>query len=299
MTTRLGVDQETGVREALKRRDSYPMVEISDTGRTSRCREVMFDGDTSNAISLLGSASDAAVTLGVRKLKNTDGSLNAIVSAVEQDLSDFTNRPDHGYRRLHHLIALLGEMGQGTSQGEIARLLDRLLGRIESEPPVPGVLPQRSHYEYYWNPEEDHDDANHALAWLLMAMREEDVVRQFAQRTIRLRDNVSGPWKQEVQLALDAACVEDNLEIQTAKAEAGKTRPLRIAPAIPAAGEPVAFSHDGRFLACGNTVWKISDWSKAGGFEQEGSIASEMFSKDDEVLVCRWRGRRNGNPQSF
>ena len=284
MTTRLGVDQETGVREALKRRDSYPMVEMSDTGRTLRCREVMFDGNISEAISLLGSASDAAVTLGVRKLKNTDGVLSAVVSAVEKDLSNFTNRPDHGYRRLHNLILLLGEMGQGSSQGEISKLLDKLLGRIESTPPFLAALPERNKYEYYWSAEEEHDDANHALAWLLMAMKEDDVIGQFAQRTIRLRDHVSGPWKQEVQLALDAARVEDNLEIQAAKTQASKTRPLRITPAIPVSGEPVAFSHDGRFLACGSTVWKVDDWSKAGGFDQEGSIERVLFSKDDKFL---------------
>jgi len=80
------------------------------------------------------------------------------------------------------------------------------------------------------------------------------------------------------------ARVEDNLEIKAAKTQASKTRPLRITPAIPVSGEPVTFSHDGRFLACGNTVWKVGDWSKAGGFDQEGSIERVLFSKDDKFL---------------
>jgi hypothetical protein len=283
MATRFERDQETSVRDALARRDSYPMVEVTDTGRKLRCREVMFEGTTEEAISLLGSTSDAAVTLGVRKLKSTDGALKPVVSAIDQDLSGFANRPEHGYRLLHNLIRLLGAMGQGTSHGEIDKLLEKLIARIETAPPVLDPLPDRK-FGSYRTAEEDYEDANHALPWLLMAMKEDEVRGQIAQRAIRLRDAASGRWKQEVQLALDAARVEDNLELEAAQAAAGKTRPLRIAPAIAAAGEPVAFSHDGRFLACGNTVWKVSDWSKAGGFKQEGSIERVIFSKDDKFL---------------
>lgn len=291
LLTTFGADQENKVREALARRMSYPTVELEDGGKKLHAREILFDGTSADAISLLGSTSDAAVTLGIRKLKSTRDTLKPIISAVNADLFDFALRPKHGFRRLHNLILLLGDMGQGTATGEIGKCLDTLLGRIESEPPAFGGLPDRPRIEHYWSDEESHDDVNHALAWLMMATKESDLLDKFAQRAIRLRDKVTVSWRQELQLALDAARVEDNLEIQAGKKVAAKTKPLRIGPCISASGETVAFSHDGRYLACGSAVWNTADWSKAGGFTQDGSIDQVIFSTDDKYLYVVGGGR--------
>jgi WD40 repeat protein len=284
LVNRLDATQEKQVQAALKHRDSYPIVEMNDSGKKLRCREVMFQGSTSEAIELLGSTSDAAVTLGVRKLKNTEGALAAIVPATEKDLFQFADTQEHGFRRLHNLILLLGSMDQGTSEGAIGKLLEKLLAQIESKPPdLPASL-QPAHYSHYWSNEEENEDVNHGLVWLLMAMKEDEVLRHYAQRMVRLRDRLSGNWRDEVQLALDAARVEDNLELDTAKAAAKDIQPLRISPAIRASGEPVAFSHDSRFLAAGNAVWDVHDWSKVGSFKQDGTIEQVLFSKDDKFL---------------
>lgn len=177
LINRLDATQEKEVQAALKRRDSYPIVEMNDSGKKLRCREVMFQGSTSDAIELLGSTSDAAVTLGVRKLKNTEGALGLIVPAAEKDLFQFTNSQAHGHRQLHNLIRYLGDTGQGTSDGAIGKLLEKLLAQIESKPPdLPASL-QPANYSHYWSNEEENEDANHGLAWLLMAMKEDEVLR--------------------------------------------------------------------------------------------------------------------------
>ncbi len=67
MDTRLRADQEPLVLAALKRRDTYPVVEETAGGETTKIREVFFRGSIADAIDLMGSTSEAAATLGARR----------------------------------------------------------------------------------------------------------------------------------------------------------------------------------------------------------------------------------------
>jgi len=284
LVNRLDVSQENEVQAALKRRDSYPIIESGDPGKKQRDREVTFQGTIGEAIELLGSANDATVTLGVKKLKNTQGALDAIIPAVEKDLFQFADKSEHRYRRLHNLIQLLGNLDQGTVDGALGQLLNQYLAWIESHRSDLPELPRPDDRRHYWSGEEESEDINHGLAWMLMAMKEDEVLHHYTPRLIQLRDRLSGNWRDEVQLALDAARVEDNFELETAKGVAKDIQPLRISPVIRAVGQPVAFSHDGHYLVAGNTVWNVQDWSRAGGYEAEGTIDHVLFSQDDKFL---------------
>ncbi len=286
LDTRLPADQEPAVLEALKRRDAYPVIEVGE--EKVKCREVLFRGTTAEAIELMGSRSAAAITLGARRLMyDKDAARQDILAAIEKDLLAANSTDPTAFQRLRSLIELVGVIDKGKTGGDLGRLTEKVIAYITSNPPEPPALPKRPFG--YWSSEEEAVDVNHALAWLLMAMPEADAVHVYGKRVLALRDAAKGRWKDEVQLALDAAKVEDMLDLEAALARMKDSKPARIAPAVPASGEMLAFSHDGRYLAAGQSpgegvVWKVDDWSRAGTFEAKGSVEALVFSNDDQSL---------------
>jgi WD40 repeat protein len=292
LSTRLPADHEPAVIEALKRRDSYPIIETDEAGRKTRCREVLFRGTTAETIDLMGSRSAAAVTLGTRRLiHDKDAARKDILSAIDRDLLATASPGPTQFVRLQNLIQLVGVIDKGKAGGDLARLADRLIAHIAANPPEPPPLPKRPWA--YSSPEEGQADVNHALAWLLMAMPGSEAAHAYGKRLITLFETAKGRWKDEVQLALDAAKVEDTLDLEAALARAKDAKPARIAPAVPAIGEALAWSHDGRYLAAAGratghdpdgAVWKVDDWSHVGEFKTEGSLAALVFSADDRTI---------------
>jgi WD40 repeat protein len=282
LNTRLPVDLEAAVQESLARRNTYPVTESTEDGQTSRVREIVFRGTPAQAIGMMGSASDAAVTLAARRLiidKATAGT--EIFAALERGILKQKSDDPRTFRRLHNLIRLLVPLGENRLGGEAGRLVEKLIAHISVSTTT---LPATTRPDRYWEREEARTDVNHSLAWLLMTMRPEDLGGALSERLVKLRDGCKGDWRREVQLALDAAKIEDTMELTAALARAKDAKPLRIGPAFRATGAEVVFSHDGRLLAAGASIWNVADWSEAGTFKNDASVAAMFFSPDDKSL---------------
>ena len=197
---------------ALKRRNLYPIVEIMERGKKVRAREVMFRGGVDDAIEFLGSERMGAVNLAVRALtRQKDAAREKLAAAIQQEMFRQAAPAWGEFRKLRNLIRLLGRLGGGSSEGPLARLLEKELDYVASQPARPSA-PKRPSEVRYRN-EADDDSANHALAWLAVAIDEQVLLQQYGNRLMKIRDATQGHWKAELQLAMDAAHVEDNLEL--------------------------------------------------------------------------------------
>jgi WD40 repeat protein len=287
--TRLPVACEADVVAALKRRDLYPIVETGERGKKLRGREVVFRGSVDEAIDFLGSERMGAVNLAVRAItRQKDAACERLAAAIQREMFRQAEPAWGEFRKLHNLIRLLGRLGGGSPGGLLARLLEKDLDYLESKPAEPPA-PRRTWGARYRNEVND-DNVNHAPAWLAVAIDEQVLPQQCGNRLIKLRDAAKGHWKSEVQLALDAAHVEDNREL-IALAKEKPAGALHSRPRIyhPRGVGSVAFSHDGKFLATGGAwddirIWNTADWTLAAMIEQDGHICQLGFSPDGKVL---------------
>jgi WD40 repeat protein len=295
-------DREAAVLAALRRRDEYPVVERNEDGKPGRYREVMFRGSTAEAIDLLGSESEAAVALGARKLNYGERTTRAaIVAAIEQSLPRLTEEQRGDHRRLHNLIRVLADMqGEGAKE-DLRRLIER---QIEDVAGQAGKAPVREQPQGEARPdEEEWEDVNHGLTWLLQQLDEDEVFSRYGRRLMRLRDQAKGRGKAELQLALDVCRVEDRLEVDAALARLKDVKPARSAPALYHGGFYVlAFSHDGKYLATAGddhvSVWDTRDGSLASRFALKGIFKRVRFSPDDRLLyVAGESGAYEGDPE--
>jgi WD40 repeat protein len=294
---RLPADQEKHVVEALKRRDQYPLVEIEDLGKKVTSREVLFRGSVVEAIELLGSESEGAVALGGRFLIHRKKEAHLPVLAdIEADLLRAQRKG--GFRRLSNLISLLPRLSSEAKDEDVRELVEKWLAHLAKKPPEPPALKPEP-WETYFRDEEDHTDVNHSLAWLLQRLNEETVVKQYGKRLLALRDEVPAGWKQEVQLGLDVAKVEDHLELEAAWARMKDVRPVRSRTGMRHPGGKgegvVAFTPDGNYLATlgGGELrfWQTKDWTLAApAIPLEASISRLVFSPDGKYLYVAGGG---------
>jgi WD40 repeat protein len=288
---RLPADQEAAVLAARKRRDQFPVVETTEDGKPVRYREVLFRGSHEEALELLGAWSDAAVLLGQRKLvQERRTSKPPVIAAIEKGLPRTTEKGPTAYRLLRNLIGVLGEIQrrEGTD-ADLRRLIDSHLEHLAANPPQPPTPPKRVDSEYYFLGEENRTDVNHGLAWLLRQLAEDRVHKEYGPRLLRLRDQVQGQWKKEVQLALDVCDIEDRLDLDQALRRFKDIKPASTGQEMRHDGPCVlAFSHDGQFLASAGhnqvCVWKTRDWTQVSRWPLEASISAVRFSPDDRLL---------------
>lgn len=287
--TRLPIACEADVLAALKRRELYPITDTVERGKRLRTQEVVFRGSVEEAIDFLGSERMGSVNLAVRAItRQQDAAPEKLAAAIEREMFRQAEPQRGEFRKLHNLIRLLGRLGGGSLGGPLVRLLEKELDYVESQPAEPPA-PRQPLGARYRNEAYD-DSANHVLVWLAAAIDEQFLLQQYGNRLIKLRDTATGYWKAELQLALDSAHVEDNLEL-AALAQRGQASALRSQPRIyhPRGASSVAFSDDGKFLATGGDsgdvrVWNTSDWTCAQRIEQEGEICRLRFSPDGKFL---------------
>jgi len=280
--TRLRADQEPAVKGALERRKAYPVTEVTENNAKMRVREILFRGTHSEAIEMMASSSDAAVTLAVRRLiADKETARQEVVTAIEKDLLKQQSEGTNPFRRLYKLIQLLPSLEENQGDVETLRLVDRLITYIADKPTVP---PPPAGPTKYWQREEDRTDVNHSLAWLLETIKPEELNGALAERIIKLRDGIDGDWRREVQLAMDAAAIEETRDLSEALSRGKNAKPVQIEPSFKVMGESPVFSHDGKLLAAGSKIWNVADWSEAASFADVGSVAAMFFSPDDRFL---------------
>jgi WD40 repeat protein len=281
---------EAEVRAALRRRVTYPIRQATVDSKPARIREVTFRGTTAEAIEMLGSTNDSAVTYGWRKLVLDPSSLPALAKAIESRLFLPKDEPDE-FRLLANLIRVVGDMAQDEKNADAARLLvemlDRTLDRYVKNPPP---LPEAPKVEWFRD-EGSRVDVLHPVHWLIEQMDDETVHRRLAPKLLAARDQARGKWRAEIQLAFDHRGIDDQRELEVALDRMRDVRPIRSThymhhPMMYA----IAFSHDGQHLATAGfqsvRVWKVADWSKEADIVCEASAQVVRFSPDDRFLYA-------------
>jgi WD40 repeat protein len=289
---RLPADQEDRVKAALGRRGEYPVV-VERSGKKSI--EVSFRGSIEEAIRILGSERDGAVDLASRFLVRSCASARgAVVATIEKDLFDFAGEGPARFRRLRNLVRVLGKQEKSEESGAIGRLVEAWMSRIPREF---GDAPEIHRNVRPWKDEEDLEEVNHGLTWLLQ-QSEGKPLRDLGDALLKIRGGTRGRVQAEVQLALDVARIEDSLEIEGALSRMTGVQPVRSRTRLRHSGAgitQVAFSHDGKFLATaasrdGVRVWSTDDWSEAGRIDVEGLVRCLSFSPDDARLYVAGDG---------
>ena len=314
---------EADVRAALDRREKYPVREIvdretSDRQRRARnVREVVFAGTVDDAIQLLGSESLSAGTFGARRLVLAEREgIGPITAQIRKQLTKPVLTGGEA-RQQQNLIRLLAILAAKLAEARQALLdeIGTLIAAIDKglEPPKwPNDFERSQFREVQALP-----DANHSLAWLVEGatgsnagrtrdgdarwgsveavdqdgILADEMVQQFAERLVGLRDRQEGVWRRELQLALDLGRVEDRLDIAAAaEANAGRKILLSERAGWIDGSSHVAWSQDGKYLATVDRVGQIydtTDWTVKSAFALEGSIDAMIFSNDNQSLfIC-------------
>jgi hypothetical protein len=297
---------EAAVVASIKRRGSHPIVEIAERGENVRRREILFRGTAAEAVALLGSESNHVRKLGSRRLiyeQSKDGTL--LPKLITEALPRAGTASPTPFRELHNLIRLLGEcVGQDASgQDAIRRLVDQHLTYLAGSPgEPPGTRkPARQRpicsvgRDHDLIGEEDEEDVNHSLVWLLEQLDEKTRQSVYAPKLLRLRDRVRGHARREAQLALDVFGIDERIELEQAQARTKGLKPVRVPAGLRLPDtSAVAFSRDGRLLAVGGctsaTVWRTQDWSQVGQVCRKPNVQAVAFSPDASLLYVGGSG---------
>jgi WD40 repeat protein len=287
---RLPAACEDEVTAALARRKLHPIVEQRQSGHLVRYQEVMFRGQIEEAIALLGSESEPAQLLGRRRLTfEKTAAQPKLSAAVEREMFRQAKQAPGEYRKLHNSIQLLGQLERETATDSLKALLKKQMAFLATNPPQPPEL-KRSEWERERFNEERADDVNHSLAWITASMDEQVVVTEFGEGLVKLRQRMKGRWKEEVQLALDVANVDDSLELAALRKKP-TVKAVCSAPRIyhRSGIRAITFSHDGEYLVTAGEsrnvfIWNTADWTLAKALDLPGLIRCLVFSPDDRLL---------------
>jgi hypothetical protein len=307
LLTRLPLECEKSVKEALARRDQYSIREGVVDGWKMRYREITFRGSNAEAIDLLGASGEGAVSLGFQTLKyRRKDAQPDIVAAIEREMFEFAPQEPGRFKRLHQLIKLLETMcGEDKKYDSLVQLTDKYVAYIKGTPKaLPKYEAPPPHEMLGLTTEENRTDINRSFTWLLMALGEERACERYGTQLLALREQVRDAWEREVQVALDALRVEETTDLAAAMARMKEIRPIRslTGSRLSTAGlgiSAVAFSPDGNLFASAGDdgkirLWNTADWSPASTIEQGGSIKALAFSPDSRLIYVA-----GGDPVRF
>jgi WD40 repeat protein len=290
---------EAAVVASIKRRGSHPIVEITEGGVTERRREIRFRGTVAEAVALLGSENPNVRLLGSRRLAGEHSKDRTLLpKLIAEALPGAGTASPAPFRELHNLIRLLGELQPaGYAEEPTCRLLDQHLTHLAGSPEEPpGTrLPAWRRpvcsvgREHDLIGEEDQEDINHSLVWLLRQIRKTTVQGVYAPKLLHLRDRVRGHARREVQLALDVFGIEERIELEQGQARTKGLTPVRVLAGLRQGGTTAAaFSRDGRLLAFGGwtgvSVWRTQDWTRVGQVFKVNPAQALAFSPDASLL---------------
>ncbi len=302
----LPVEMEPAVRKALELRDGYPIADLAPWARGAKFREVLFAGEVSGAIKLLSSSEKGAILLGQRFLFHHAAEAR---EPLMKEIATTMLRADVAEGREFEIqkvrIATLGQLERKSATGAVAELAGRLLAQLEGDlAPVP--VPERDENKVtMWTrggreriPEERTTDVNHSLTWLLGEMEDAEIAAKLEQRILALPPRLQGWWRQEVELAIEMADVDQNRQLREALPRMAEVQPVRSEAGLRHAhGDTVggvAVSPDGMLLATGGgnetRVWSMTDWQCLGVIPKGASLLA--FSPDGRSLYMN-RGEQS------
>ena len=294
----LPVELEPAVRKALELRDGYPIADLAPWTRGSQFREVLFAGNISGAIDLLSCSEKGAIILGQRFLfHHAAEAREPLMKEVAATMLSADVAKGREFEIQKVRIATLGLLERKTATGALAGLTGRLLEQLESDPaPVP--VPERDEKKVTMATrggsqriaEERTTDVNHSLTWLLGEMEDAEIAAKLEQRILGLRPRLQGWWRQEVELAIEMADVDQNRQLREALPRMAGVQPVRSEAGLRHAHGgligAVAVSPDGTVLATGGgdetRVWSMTDWGCLGVIPKGSSLLA--FSPDGRSL---------------
>jgi hypothetical protein len=239
---------ETAVVAAIKRRESHPVEEVEGSDKVQQ--EVLFRGPIAEAVAMLGSDFDPIVQLGRRRLLYEQRQDRTFLPRLIAPQLSRTNEMGPGlFRPLHRLIELLRESPKDEFPDVLVRgLLDRRLAHLHLSPVAPVAPSRRSDRERDLIGEEDQEDVNHGLVWLMHLLDEKTQQSVYGPKLLLLRDRTTGATRREVQLLLDVTGFEALREEDEARRRCKGIKAV-ASPYLPPPNMPlsVAFSPDGNF----------------------------------------------------
>lgn len=320
----LPVEMEPAVRKTLQLRDTGPLIEDARWLRGSKFREVLFDGDVSGAIDLLSSSEKGAIVLGQRFLLHHAADVREpLMKEIAATMLRTGIAKGREFEIQKVRIATLGQLERKSAAGALAELAGRLLAQLEGDlAPVP--MPERDEKKVtMWTrggreriAEERTTDVNHSLTWLLGEMEDAEIATKLEQRILGVRLRLQGWWRQEVELAIETADVDQNRQLREALPRMAGVQPVRSEAGLRHAhGDSigaVAISPDGALLATGSSnetrVWSMADWHCLGvipkgapllAFSPDGqSLFLNGFERSD-VLFSRYNWRSGQLEKSY
>ena len=253
--TPMPVEIEAQVKEALARRDSYP---VSTDSFGAKRREILFRGTPDEALDLLTAGSPAAVDLGWNYFLYHPEARPVLVARISAGMFATGVAKGNEFLTQWGLIECLDEFELKSPSGAIPALIEQMLARLEKETPsvpMPGRDPEkhisRMMVTVAQTSEEDTTDVNHTLAWLVMKMDEDEVAARWGARLQALRPRLTGWWRQETDLADTVARVDQNQTLAALTARMKDVKPVAFIFPLSENGEvaAVAVSPDGRLIA--------------------------------------------------
>ncbi|MBI2825740.1 MAG: hypothetical protein HYX69_13730 [Planctomycetia bacterium] len=203
------------VDKTLKRRALFPV-------RDGR-QEVLFSGTVRAAITLIDTHFDPGQKLVARRLiADSEVALPEVTAFVEAHL--FSKEADGlaSYDQQMYLVRVLGRIEQHRTDGEVARLINLMLDKIQAG----ATFPRDADREHAARRPQAYADSNNSLQWLLQTLDERDAARIFGARLLQVRPLGAYGWAAEIWACLHSCHFEEHMELAQAIERMAKIVPV-------------------------------------------------------------------------
>ncbi len=204
------------IRASIKKRETYPIVMSKETYtelsggaqqrvRGERIQEICFQGSLEDALKMLESTLEGGYELAVSSLgRRPEEARGPLLKRTRTLMMDHEVGDRGRHKLLEKMIRALTVVERKAPSDALNTLVVEYVDQIRS----PSAPAPPSAYASARASESHRTDVNRALIWLLEAMSEESA-RRHVEHIRSARDELQGPWRREMQFALDHLGVED------------------------------------------------------------------------------------------